>query len=132
MDIVKPIPPLQPPTYTGLRTVQYTNPDDATVAANKFLIDGKEGGWGAYTMGLLTVSANMGKSYGLFGSSIKTASTGPTAAVTVGPDTFPVPAKPFVAAHDPGALGYVKDAKEMVDATSTAKYLIISIWANTL
>jgi len=72
-DMTKPKAPLYPPTYTGLRTVQYTNPSDSTVSSTRFHVNGEQGGWGAYTMGLLTLSASMGKSYGLFGSGTKTA-----------------------------------------------------------
>ena len=112
--------------------MQYTDPSDTTVAANRFRVDGKEGGWGAYTMGLLTVSASMGKSYGLFGSAAKVAARGATAAITSGSVSYPAPAKPYVPGYDPGAHGYVYKAAEMVDATSTAKYVIVSVWANTL
>ena len=114
--------------------MQYTSPSDTTAAANRFWVDGKEGGWGAYTMGLLTVSASMGKSYGLFGSAAKVAARGATAAITSGaaPISYPAPAYPYVPGYDPGAHGYVKDAAEMTDATSTAKYVIVSVWANTL
>lgn len=116
-DMTKPNPPLEPPTYSGLRTVQYTSPADTTVAADRFWVDGKQGGWGAYTMGLLDPSALMGKSYGLFGSGTKTASTGPTAAITAyGANAAgvsglgPSPAYPYVPAYYPVAYGYVNDA----------------------
>lgn len=112
--------------------MQYTNPTDTTVTADRFWVDGKEGGWGAYTMGLLTISASMGKSYGLFGSAAKVAATAATAAVTSGSASYPAPAYPYVPGYDPGLYGYVKDASEMADATSTAKYVIVSVWANTL
>ena len=132
MDTTRPIAPFYPATYTGLHSVQYTNPTDKTVAADRFWVDGKEGGWGAYTMGLLTISASMGKSYGLFGSAVKVAAKAATAAVTSGSASYPAPAYPYVPGYDPGAHGYVKDASEMADATSTAKYVIVSVWANTL
>ena len=127
-DMTKPVEPLQPPAYAGLRTVQYTSPTDTTRSAERFWIDGGQGGWGAYSMGLLTLSASMGKSYGLFGSAAKTASKAAVAAITA----TPAPAYPYVPAYDPAAHGYVSTAAEMTDATSTAKYLIVSVWANTL
>lgn len=98
------------------------------MTADRFWVDGKEGGWGAYTMGLLTLSASMGHSYGLFGSATKTSASGPTAGV---PAT-PAPAYPYVPAYNPAAHGYVMSESQMTDSTSTAKYIIVSVWANTL
>ena len=67
------------------------------------------------TMGLLNLSKSMGHSYGMFGSSALTS--------TVNADgTRDIPTE----------QSYVTPESEMVDATSTPKYIIVSVWANTL
>lgn len=54
----------------------------AGVQANDFVVDGEYGGgWGAWTMGLLTPKDNVGKSFGMFGQQSRVAASG-TAIVT--------------------------------------------------
>lgn len=49
----------------------------AGVQANDFVVDGEYGGgWGAWTMGLLTPKDNVGKSFGMFGQQSRVAASG--------------------------------------------------------
>lgn len=58
----RPFPPTQEPAYTGFYH------DDLAITSDKQIwVDAEKGGWGSYTMGLLTPTGAVGKSFGIFG-----------------------------------------------------------------
>lgn len=93
----------QPAAYLGFKLDWQTGATATGIGMTNSL-----GGWGSMTMGLLTPTGSVSHSYGLFGQAVSTTSP----------------------AYDAGAQGFVATQADMVTLSATAKYMIVSIWAN--
>ena len=66
----RPTPPSAMMAYDGFS--MGTNVPSTTESPNKVCLTQAYGGWGGITMGIINQAANLGKSYGVYGSSIDT------------------------------------------------------------